>query len=268
MTDINARDAENQETEVETTETVDTVETEVETDVEQEDVDSEDIVKIPKQELEKLRAAVRKNNKQNEKNRLRLKDYEVFGTPEQIAESFTKLSTVPDEAEAQKATTALLEKERAKVRSAMEKEIEAAKAEAEKYKANWYQTAVDKEVTRVLAQHTDMPELFIPKLKEMISYVEDDEGKLHIRIKDESGEFEINNSGEYAGIEDAVLKLREHRTYSKLFRAPKAPSGANLNPAKKDISTVPTVKKSKMSEKDKIDFIAKYGITEYKKLKD
>lgn len=266
MTDV--RDVQPEETtEVETVETVDTVETpEVDTTTEQES--EGDIVKVPKAELEKLRAAVKKNNKENERNRLKLKEYEAFGSPDEIAESFTKLTGLPDPEESQKATNALLEKERAKVRAAMEKEIEAAKSEAEKYKANWYQTAVDKEVTRVLAQHTDMPELFTPKLKEIISYAEDDEGKLHIRIKDESGEFEINNSGEYAGIEDAVLKLREHRTYSKLFRAPKAPSGANLNPAKKDVSTVPSVKKSKMSEKDKIDFITKHGISEYKKLKD
>ena len=266
MTDV--RDVQPEETtEVETVETVDTVETpEVDTTAEQEP--EGDIVKIPKAELEKLRAAVKKNNKENQQNRLKLKEYEAFGTPDEIAESFTKLTSLPDPEEAQKATNALLEKERAKVRAAMEKEVEAARKEAEKYKQNWQKTAVDKEVTRVLADQTDTPELFMPKLREIIDYVEDDQGNLHIRIKGDDGEYEINNSGEYATIEDAVMKLREHKTYARLFKAPKPASGAGLKAdGKKDVAIVHNVKKSSMSEAEKIAFITKHGLPEYQKLK-
>lgn len=250
---------------VETEEVVDT--TNPEQNEQPETPDSDDVVKIPKAELEKLKAAVKKNNKENEKNRLRLKEYETFGTPEDIAESFTKLSTLPDAEEAQKATTALLEKERQKVKSALDKEIEAARKEAEKYKGALREQMVDNEALSLISKYEGVPELLMPKLKSSIATIEDESGKFHVRVLDESGEPEINNSGEYATIEDLIQKLRGHDVYGRAFKAPKPPSGASLKSDGRSGDKVPSPAKSKMTEKDKLDYISKYGILEYKKLK-
>ena len=263
-----------QENEVEQVE-AEIVETETEVEVESEqtetetEVESDEVVKLPKAELAKLKEAVKKANKEAEKRRHLLKDYEAFGSPDDIATAFQKLSTVPDQEEAQKATTALLEKERSKVKSSMEKDLAKLQETVEKYKSALQQQLVDNKALQVLAEHKGIPDLLMPKIKSSIATVEDDNGNFAIRVLDADGEPKINNKGEYASIEDLVLELKASKTYGRAFEMDKVPSGGNLQGDKVAKSAKPqhNVKKADMSEVQRTEFIKKHGFAAYKELK-
>lgn len=216
-----------------------------------------------KQEMESTRQYLQKANKEAKNYRLKVKEYEQLGEVEDIK----NLMTQKEQENLQKhEKNEEWEKAKIQMLDQFEREKKELVEQNNKLKESMQRNLVQKEVTQAIGKHDGIATLLQPHVERNVRYIEDEDGNFEVRVVDNDNSPRFNNKGEYMTVDEFVASLKEDDEFGLAFRG-RGQSGAGTKPSKEaGKKPRPNVKRTEMDDKQRRDFISKYGWEEYSNL--
>jgi len=210
-------------------------------------------------EFEETRKALAKANKEAQKRREQLRQWEELGVnPEQVRE----LLKQQREAEIKKAEEEgryqeLIDKIREEANQERKLYQERLKQMEEKLQKQLY----EKDLQSALIAEDGIPDLLEAKLKKHTKMVETEEGYKTVVLDENGQETDLS-------VRDLLKQWKQDEILSHGFRAPRVSgNGTSSNSSGKASSSVaPKKRRSEMTLQEKNEYRAKYGLEAYKKL--
>ena len=238
------------------------------------DTDDTDISELERQ-LEETRNRIKELNKENQKRRHQLRDWE------ELQESGVDPTTVKDLLKKQREEEVRKKEEEGRYRELLQEieeqsqnEIQRTKTEAEqkveKMRKNLEKYFIDKTVSETLNAEGASVKLLGKHIKEQVKVVEDENGDFHTVVVDKEGNPRLKRGGVDFTITDLVNEMKNDDDFAKAFPAPDT-SGSGSDASTGSKTKVPAsvssdLRRSKMSPKDKYEFQKEHGMDEYLKL--
>ena len=195
-------------------------------------------------ELNKLSVAKAGDNKKvDEKNTLNLKELEDFKKGVKIPDS------IKETMEKNHELLQNLKKENDLLKSQREKDL------------------IQVQVREAIAKHKGNAALLEPLISTKIKPHEGDNGVMTLRIINQNGEFEYNDSAKFKTVDEYVAELKKSKDFSPCFYSD-AVSGANVNKEKNepsDIKNVRNITENKPKERN-VQERANYYKNKYKNI--
>jgi hypothetical protein len=130
---------------------------------------------------------------------------------------------------------------------------------------------VDSEVVSALNEAGGQVKLLLPHAKGRMKLVEED-GKFFARVLDETGTVRVNGEGGFLSAKELISEMRDNDVYAPAFEAG-VRSGGGTPPAGgggqgdgKKGGTPSDLKRSKMTVREKVDFVKEHGDDAYQSL--
>jgi len=244
-------------------------------DTRPQDVVEDDFVKIPKGDHKRIQKSLKDANKEAHKYRERLKAYQEFGDPEELAQRLQEIEEASEQQAAiseDQISRKELDKLRQRLTQESEQKVRQKDEEIKEMRSKLEQTVLLSQAETIIRKYDGKPELgLLDQVKKAAKVIEDN-GRYVVRVVDEDGDPVFNDKGEYASLEDYVQELREHSVFGDAFGAPKRSGGGmrtQSDDGGSDRKGVPNVTKAQLKDNpvEMQKFFDKYGFEAYQKLK-
>lgn len=226
--------------------------------------------KVDVKELESAQARIRELNKENEKRRLQIREWEELDVNPETVKQWQK--DVREAEEKRKREEGRFEELLQEMRDQTEQEKQRIASESEeklgKMKNTVEKYLVDKTIAETLSSEgVKAPKLLSRYMKDFVRTVEDENGEYQAVVLDEKGEVRTKRGGSNLSVEDFVQELKKTDEFASVFPAPSVSgTGSENTTSKASGSQAPKKPRSQMSAKEKADFQRNYGFDEYYKL--
>lgn len=219
-----------------------------------------------KKEMDRMREALKKANKEAEKYRHEAKPWRELNLE---VEEVSKMQKEREDAEIRKAEErgeweTLREKQQEKHQREMQlkdEQLNIMRSTMESY-------LVDFQATDALSKKGvgEEAEILLPHIKAKVKPVQEGD-RYEVRVVDDKGEPRVKDDGEFMSINDLVNEMQQSTIYGRVFPAPEKSGGGTQQGGQKDGGKrVPKKARLDMSAKEKQEFIGEHGIEEYNKL--
>jgi len=218
-------------------------------------------------ELDRVRKALAKANKEAQDRRYKLNEWDELGINPDTVKEWKKEREDEEirKAEEEGRYQDIIEK----TRTNATKDVEKANLERDSMKAQLEDYLVDKNLTEAISAEEGIPKLLQGIAREYVKTIQDESGKYSTVVLDEEGIPRKNEGGEPMNVRELVQSFKDDPELSYAFRAPKT-SGSGSDGQGSATATgktvVPKPKKSQMTAKDKQAFVSKHGYQELAKL--
>ena len=231
-------------------------------------------------ELKAVRNALKKSNAEAAKERERRRSYDALGkTPEEIQTMLDELNGLQELKEKHEMTEAekkgqwdelkkqMNEKQEAQLR-AKDTLILAEQQKASALRQSIQQHIIQSSAIAAIAEHKGIAKLLLPFVSEHIRVTEED-GKFSVHVVDDKGEPKVNDKGEPITISEFVGEMQTDPIFSRAFEGSGSSGGGTRQPNGGMISHPGISKKTDLkNEKQRAEFVDKYGIERYRSLPD
>lgn len=228
-------------------------------------------LKKQQEENKKMGDALTKSNKEAKERRLKLKELNTvaseFGLdledPDQLKSALDTYNKQQDKSNQRDTDMEKLKKQFDQRNSETKKEYEARLKAMEQ---SLHENMITAQATSALsAEGVEYPDVLMPHIERNVSIIQTDAGKYVTRVLDEDGDPRFNNSGEYMGISDLVVEMKESPKFQTLFPAKvksgggSVPSGGKAGGKKGGDRPVTKKTQAEFNPKEKSEYVAKYG---------
>lgn len=224
---------------------------------------------VSAEEAERMRAALKKANAQDQKRREELKAWKDLGTDPTKVQELMKREREAEvkRAEEQGRYQELIDNLEADTRKRQE-DNDAKMAEKD---AILDRAIRQTEISKAVAAEGGIAELLEEKLQKETKTIITDDGVPKAVLLGTDGEPRLNDAGEYMQVSERVKELKTDKIWSHAFPAPKkSGSGVDSKTSGKEVGAkgVPKTSKpkSQMSPEEKNAFRKEYGLEAYQKL--
>ena len=232
---------------------------------EQHEEQQEEHIQLSKMEYEKMKAALAKANKEAQRKRQELKQWEETGIDPQSAKALlekqkeAEMRSAEERGDFDKIRKQMLQQHEAKLREKDEL-VGKMKSTLESY-------LVDNAAIATISEFDGVPQLLLPHIKQKVKVVEEG-GKYQVQVVDEDGSPRINANGDYLSIKELVSEMRSDPVFGMAFKAPKVSGNgtstdATGKPRKNSAQTL-NKPKAQWTEKERTEYISKNGFAAYK----
>jgi len=238
-------------------------------EVKQEIKQAKDDNKVDVRELEKAQARIQELNKENEKRRFQVKEWEELGVDPETVKKWQQ--DIKQAEEKRKREEGRFEELLQEMREQTEAEKQRIESEAQE-KLSKMQSAVEKHlVDKTIAETLSSEGVKAPKLlsrymKDYVRTVEED-GEYKTVVLDDDGEIRTKRGGAKFTVDDFVNELKGSDEFASVFPAPKVSGTGSEGTSSRPVgNNVPRKPRSQMNSREKAEFQKAYGFEEYYKL--
>lgn len=237
--------------------------------------EGDDDAEALRKELEKTQNRIKELNKENEKRRHQLKDWE------ELQNSGVDPNTVKTLLQERKDAERKKKEEEGRYRELLEEietqtaaEKEQIKSEADQklsvMQKNLEKYFVDKEIAEAVSAEGASLKLLSKHVKEHVKMVEED-GEFKTIVVDAKGEPRLKRGGSYFTVSDLLAEMKGDEEFAKAFPAPSTSGGGSNSNATKSASSPSAAAKAglqrgKMSPQEKYNFQKEHGMDAYLEL--
>lgn len=233
-----------------------------------ENVSVEEFLRL-KEEKTRMEAALKRANESDKNRRLKLKELEeVLGdtNPEDIRKWREQMAELERKKDVEKGN---FDKLRQQMEEQKQREIAERDTKLAAMQETLEKNLIDAALATAMTKYDVNPELsdvFLKYIRPQFKVMQED-GKYVQRVVDESGDPQLNMYGDYKSVDDVFKELKESEKFGVFFRARHA-SGGGSNPGRGEGGKSSPRYKSRedMTDRQKIEFIKKYGREEYEKI--
>lgn len=225
---------------------------------------------VSKDELQAAQDRIHQLNKENQKRREQIKEWEGLKEqgydPEKLSELVKQQKEMErKQMEEQGRYQELIEEIQNETQTKIQSVESEYKEREEKYKSALHGYLVENEATKALAKENVADSRILNDyVRKRMQVMEGEDGKYKTVILDDNGEPKVKRGGAPYTASDLVAEMKEDAEFSRLFPAPNI-SGSNTTSNSTPASKAPATTKprSKMTPKEKSDFQTEYGFDAY-----
>lgn len=230
-------------------------------------------------ELKAVRNALKKSNSEAAKERERRRAFEALGkSPEEIQTMLDELNGLQELKEKHEMTEAEKKGQWDELKKQMNEKQEAQlKAKdalilAEQQKVSTLHKSIEQHIIQssaiaAIAEHKGIAKLLLPFVSEHIR-VSNEDGKFSVHVVDDKGEPKVNDKGEPITISEFVGEMQADPIFSRAFEG-SGSSGGGTRQANGGMQHPGISKKTDLkNEKQRAEFVDKFGIERYRSLPD